>query len=559
MSIVAAPPEPTRASAPLRAPRGRLRRRLGWDWVSSALSVIIAGGAVARLIGDSWGLPLELHPDEWVVVHGAIQMAQSSSFEPPYFFRPDHVEMELSNLAYLAYSYLWHSSSPQKMYASNPAPFILISRTITACFGVAMIVVAYLIGKRFTRVVAVLAAFLVAFFPPFVDNSHFATPDVPLSFAFMIVILGCMRYLSQPSWANLLLACLGVSVATAIKYPGALGALMIAIVVIVSGVRARQWSRIFVHGAAAISAVIGFLFAISPVLFTNFGAVRSNLSAEAGSTHTGADGWGWSQNLGFYAQGFTNSAGIVVLACFALGVLWSIRLRLLQSVPLWTGAIVWVLLSSLPLHWDRWGLPMFLTPLLMAPLGAYYSFQYVRDRGAPTWQRWQRRGVACLGALVAANLMGGSVAVSASYLAQNTQSLAKDLAVRGIDLSSAVVDGYTPLQVGSYQDIFDKFEVLNGRLMLRNGQTSSATRYVVLSSSVDDRFATDSRYATEQRFYSMLDKQFPLVTTLDNTPPATPTALEPLSIWNSIGYVGRLAQGGLVGPKITVHEIPAQN
>ena len=147
-------------------------------------------------------------------------MAKRHSFEPKYFFRPDHVEMQLSNLAYLAYAHLFHGSSPQSVYASDPAPFILISRTITACFGVAMIVVAYLIGKRFTRAIGVLAAFLVAFFPTFVDQSHFATPDVPLSFALMIVILGCMRYLDSPSWGNLLLASLGVSVAIAIKYPG---------------------------------------------------------------------------------------------------------------------------------------------------------------------------------------------------------------------------------------------------------------------------------------------------------------------------------------------------
>jgi hypothetical protein len=464
--------------------------------------------------------------------------------------------MELSNLAYLAYSHLLHGSSPQKMYASNPAPFILISRTITACFGVAMIVVAYLIGKRFTRAVGVLAAFLVAFFPPFVDNSHFATPDVPLSFAFMIVILGCMRYLSRPSWGNLLLACLGVSMAIAIKYPGALGALMIAIVVIISGVRARAWRRIFVHGAGAIAAVIGFLFAISPTLFTNFAAVRSNLSAEAGTTHPGADGLGWSGNLGYYAQGFTTSAGLIVLACFALGVLWSIRLRLVQSIPLWSGALAWVILSDLPLHWDRWGLPMFLTPLLIAPLGAYYSFQYLRDKGAA---RWQRLGVMCVGAVAAVNLLSGSVAVSASYVARNTQSLAKNLAVRGIARPSAVVEGYTPLFPGDYQAIFDNFDIVNGRLMLLNGQAHPATRYVVLSSSMDDRFRTDPRYVAERRFYSMLEEQFPLVTTLPVTPPDTPTAVEPASIGNSRGYLGRLARGELVGPKITVYEIPAEN
>lgn len=293
------------ASRVAKAARRRAWRdwltKLRLNWLPAALTVIIVGGALARLLGGNWGLPLQLHPDEWVIVDGAIDMAKRHSFEPKFFFRPDHVEIQLSYLAYEAYAHLFHGSSVESLYTTHSAPlslgagpFILISRTITACFGVAMIVVAYLIGKRFTRAIGVLAAFLVAFFPTYVDQSHFATPDVPLSLTLMIVILGCMRYLDSPSWGNLLLASLGVSVAIAIKYPGALGAIMIAITVIISAVRARAWSRIFVHGAAALAAVVGFLFAISPVLFTNIQVVVSAMTGEAGDTALGADGLGWT-------------------------------------------------------------------------------------------------------------------------------------------------------------------------------------------------------------------------------------------------------------------------
>jgi Dolichyl-phosphate-mannose-protein mannosyltransferase len=531
------------------------RQRLRLDWVWAALTVIVLGGAVARLMGGSWGLPLDLNSDEWVIVNGAIDMAKRHSFEPPYFFRPDHVEMQLSNLAYLAYSHLFHGSSPETVYASDPAPFILISRTITGCFGVAMIAIAYLIGKRFTRVIGVLAAFLVAFFPPLVDHSHFASPDVPLTFAFMIVILACMRYLTSPSWGNLLLASLGVSVAIAIKYPGALGALMIAITVIVSGVQARAWSRILVHGAAAMAAVVGFLFAISPVLFTNVSVVVSYFAAQAGATHPGADGLGWFGNLYFYATGFATSADIILLVCFALGVLWSVRLRLLQSVPLWLGVFVWVILSRLPIHWERWALPMYLTPLLLAPIGAYYSFRYILDKGAARWLRW---GAVGLGAVVALNLVAGSVAVSARYVAKDTQTFATDFAARGIDHTNTIFEGYSPLLPGEPQTIFGAFTVIDGRLVLSSqGQNRSGMRYVVLSSSMYHRYKAEPRYVAEQKFYALLDKQFPLLKTYHPAPPGNPTVLEITSIWHSLGYLGEVAHGGLSGPTIKVYEIPA--
>ena len=538
-----------------RVPRRNWPKALRWDWVSTALTVIILGGAVARFLGGSWGLPLTFNPDEWVIVHGAIDMVKRNSFEPPYFFRPDHVEMQLSDLAYLAYSHLFHGSRPETLYAADPAPFYLISRTITGCFGVAMTVVAYLIGRRFTRATGVLAAFFVAFFPPFVNHSHFASPDVPLSLALMIVILGCMRYLTSPSWGNLLLGCFGVSVAIAIKYPGALGALMIAITVILSGVQARAWRRILVHGAAAIAAVIGFLFVISPVLFTNINAVVSSLVGNAGDSAPGADGLGWFGNLRFYAQGFATSAGIVLLACFALGVFWSIRLRLLQSVPLWSGVIYWAILSALPLHWERWGLPMYLTPLLIAPIGVYHSFRYLLDKSAARLLRW---GAAGLGVAMAANLVAGSVAVSARYLSKDTRTFAtEDFAERGINSTNTIFEGYTPTLPGAPVKVFDRFAVKGGHLMLSSrDHASSRLRYVALSSYLYGRFK-EPRYVTEHQFYAMMDQQFPLLTTY-NPVQVDPSVVEITSIRNALGYVAEVAHGGLSGPTIKVYEIPAE-
>ena len=527
--------------------------------MSTALTATIVGGASARLVGGSWGLPLDLNSDEWVIVRGALDMAKRHSFEPGYFFRPDHLEMQLSNLAYLAYSYTFHGSSPETLYATFPAPFILISRSITACFGIAMIVLAYLIGKRFARPIGVLAAFLVAFYPPFVTHSHFASPDVPLSLALMIVILGCMRYLTTPSWGNLLLSCLGVSAAIAIKYPGALGALMIAVSVIISGVQARAWSRILVHGAASIAAVVGFLFAISPVLFTNAHTTLSTLMAQAGDTHAGGDGLSWSGNMAYYAEGLATSAGVILLVCFALGVLWSIRLRLVQSIPLWLGAVVWVLLSRVPPHWERWALPMDLTPLLIAPIGVYYSWRYLRDKRANSpgiAARWLPWGALGLAVVMAANLVAGSVAVSARYVAKDTQTFAPRLAARGVSAANTISEGYSPLFPGGYTNIFGAFDVTRGRLVLSHDKNNSGMRFVVLSSDLFARYMTDPKYRVEQRFYTTMDKQFPLLTSYVPAQQTT-SALELVSIWGSLSYVADIARGGFSGPTIKLYEIPA--
>lgn len=529
--------------------------RLRLNWVSTSLIVIILGGALARFLGGSWGLPMEFHADEWVIVDGAVDMARRHSFEPAFYNRPDHFETQLSFLAYQAYAQIFRGSSVVNVHAVDPAPFILISRTITACFGVAMIVVAYLIGKRFTVAIGVMAAFLVAFFPMYVNDSHFATPDVPLSLTSMVVILTCMRYLTSPTWGNLLLASLGVSVSIAIKYPGALGAIMIAITVVTAGVQARAWGRILVHGAAALGAVIFFLFAISPVLFTNFQVVMSAITGEAGNIALGADGLGWAQSMGFYAKTFATSAGVILVLCFLLGVMWSVRLRLTQSIPLWLGAIYWVVLSDVPLHWDRWGLPMFLTPLLIAPIGIYYSYRYLVERRAAGWLRW---GAVGLGTVMVVNLLAGSVATTARFLAPETRTVAGlYFAAHGVDARNTIYEGYTPLTPNKARSIYGAFNVVRGRLEInRNRYPSPDFRYVALSSSMYSRYNADPKYARQQRQYARISKQFPLLATFSPAP-REHSALEILNTWSALGFVGHVMDGGLAGPTLKLHEIPA--
>jgi 4-amino-4-deoxy-L-arabinose transferase-like glycosyltransferase len=545
--------ELTAATGARRQARPDIRRMLRAHWVSAALTLIIVCGALARLLGGSWGLPLELHPDEWVIIDGALDMAKRNSFEPPYFFRPDHVEMQLSYVAYVTYAHFFDASSVGNAYASGASPFILISRTITACFGIAMIVVGYLIGKRFNRVIGVLAAFVMAFFPMYVDHSHFATPDVPLTLTLMIVILGCMRYLDSPSWGNLLLASIGVSISIAIKYPGVLGTIMIAITVITSAVQTRAWSRILAHGVVAIAAVVGFLFAISPSLFTKFQLVGSTIDAEGGTIHAGADGLGWFGNLGFYAATFASTAGIILLVCFALGVLWSVRLRLTQSIPLWLGAIYWVILSGVPLHWARWGLPMYLTPLLIAPIGVYYSFRYLLDNGAARWVRWSAVG---LGAVMTANLMLGSVAATAVYLTRDTRTTAKEyFAEHGINKTNSVYEGYTPFAPRSARSIYGQLRVSHNRLVLRRAPGNYRFHYVILSSLMYDRYKSGPKYAGRQKMYATMDKQLPLLTTFDPATRAS-SVLEITSIWNALGFLGHVARGANVGPTIKLYGFP---
>ena len=185
----------------------------------SLLLVIILIAVIVRVIGSRFGFPLLVHPDEWAVVDAVANMAKRHSFEPPWSLRPDHVEMKVDYILFAGYADVYRNTSVAAAFAHSPIPFYWIARLATAAFGVATVGLAYLIGARTSRRLGLVMAALFALFPAYVLNAHYATPDVPLTFAVMLLTYALMRYVRTTSWSSLLWASFAVALGIAIKYP----------------------------------------------------------------------------------------------------------------------------------------------------------------------------------------------------------------------------------------------------------------------------------------------------------------------------------------------------
>ncbi len=522
---------------------------------SGVIVVILAVllGIGLRVAGWTWGFPVDLHPDEWVITEGALDLVHRRSFEPSMFFRPDHVEIQLSYLAYTFYSHVFLHMPVEGGYARHPEHFLLISRAITTAFGVAMIVLAFLIGRRIHRTVGLIAAVLFALFPPFVENSQYATPDVPLTAALMLVVLGCMHYLAAPRYQSLLVASAATSVAIAIKFPGALGTVTIAVVVIWAAVRDREWLRIPRDGAISIIAVIGFLFAISPVLFTNSRAVIESLKDESGDTHMGAQVYGWSGNVQFYAHSYLLWAGVVVTVLSLAGLMVVIRKRVTQAVPLVAlGVVYWLGLSAVALHWPRWGLPMFATPLLLAAVASYYGYVWLRDRG--TLGRWLTPVATVLAVVALGNMVVNGAAFAARSIGQDTRiSMQPQLAALGITTKNSIYEGYTPLLPGAPKEIFTELKDVGGRLV----PTAPTKQYVVLSSCMEERYLANPSATAQRAFYGQLEAQAPVVATARAVPGWEHSSFEVLNMVRAPKPLSHWLSGGHTGCDIDVRRLQA--
>lgn len=527
-----------------RLGRGDLRIRL-------ALGGILAVAAALRIVGSRFGFPLLFHPDEYAVVDAAVDMARRNSLTPPWSYRPDHVEMKLDLGVFIGYAHLVDGKSVEASFAQDPTPYYFLARLMTGLFGVLTVLVAYLVGARWSRPVGLVAAGLFALFAPFVLNAHFATPDVPLTFAVMVLIWALMRYVESTSWRSLLAAAFAVALAVGIKYPGAVGALMIAVVVGATAWRDRDLRRFVAHGLGSAVAATGFLFVITPTLFLHPIEVREELRFQASGDRLGHPDLGLLGNLRFYAEGFVRPSGLVLAALVLVGLVVVVRSRRLDVLPWFTGLLVWVSLATLPMTWDRWGLPMWTTPLLLGSVGICWV-------GERCWSHVRLRWLPVLvGFVVAAHVTTGALVTSGSLAAPDTRQVALDWARQhGVTERQSTYEGYTPFLPGTSYLFFRTQVRDRGDRYLFLTTDKEPARYVVLSENMYSRVLNDPTLSREQSIYQYVFDNFDEVATFVPAGATPPSVVEPIAVTRRVRQLAGQLRGDLTGPVIRIFEIP---
>lgn len=517
---------------------------------SPALLVVVAVGLVLRVVGSDFGFPLLLHPDEWAVVDGVIDMARRGSFEPHFYLRPDHVEMKLDYLLFAAYALLVERTSIVAAFAADPVPFYWLARLLTAAFGVATIVLAHAVAKRWSPVAGLAAAVLFAIFPPFVTDAHFATPDVPLTFALMLVVYALVRYVEEPGRRFLLLACFAAALGVAIKYPGALFTVGIAATVVAAGVRDQTWRRVLGHGALALAAVPVALFVISPSLLTNFSGVRDELAIQSAGNRLGRPDLGLVGTMSYYAELYAGFSGLVLLVLAGLGLFVAVRARRLEVLPWFIGVVVWVALSTMPLSWVRWGIPMWTTPLLLAAVGFSHLVEVCRGRRL----RWVPLAA---GLVAGAHLSLASAASVASMVAPDTREASlRWVESRAILPEDTAFEGYTPFQPGDLGFFFAQAKPAAGGGYELTSKAGRPATHVVMSSTMYRRVLADDRFAEGRPVYAWVRANYELVASFDPARSAPPSVLEPVSAVRQARQLADFARGRPSGPRILVYALP---
>lgn len=193
-------------------------RRL-WSSVIEArvlVAITLLVGLGLRILGIEFGLPLQLHPDEWSQALTAQQM-HLGDLNPHFFRYPTFFIYQLFAVDQAANLF-----SKIAGISITTADFFLLGRLLSAVYGVFLVMAIYLLGSiTMNRIVGLMAAVLLALSPAMIEHSHYATVDVAATFWAVLALVFAVRA-AQRSNASFLITGIAAGLAVGTKYTAAL-------------------------------------------------------------------------------------------------------------------------------------------------------------------------------------------------------------------------------------------------------------------------------------------------------------------------------------------------
>lgn len=511
------------------------------------LTNIFTVSMLIRVIGVKHGFPLLTHPDEGFSLDPVLHMTRNHTLNTGYFNRPDQI-LSVINFFYLnAMSYLRFGDNFAVTFPLHQLNFYHYARLLISLLGSLIPIVAYKIGKEFKPNFAVPAALFFAFFPSYVLHSLYITPDIPLMLFTLIVIYFTIRYLTKNDEKSIYLAILFSAINTAEKYPGLISLAIVFLGIFIKSfehpadpIKIKLWRTTKILLRAGLVFVIA-LFFVAPYLFFNYPKVVEALIFESRSTHLGADNLGWGGNLTFYVQAFASWINIFQILLIGFGIYALIKWRNKHTLILLYGALYWILISVLSLHWERWALPMYITPLFLMAIGITYLWELIK-----TVPRLKLILLTLL-FLTFSQQFIRSVHIPVRMKFTDTRLIALNYCNQnGITPNNSLYEGYTPFLPGHPKFIFQE-----------NITENEDIHYVIVSSKMYERFYNEpARYEQEILFYENVRNTELLLAKYEPSPGATGT----IEQMDDIGfYIKQRLQLTLndryTGPTIEIYQI----
>jgi len=456
------------------------------------VAAIFLFSLLIRWMAVDHGFPLLTHPDEPAIIDPVFNMSLNRTLNPGVFYRPDQI-LYLLNFFFLnMLSLMKFGQNMAATFLSNQLFFYFYARFLIAIFGSLIPIVAYKIGKEIKSELALPAALVFALFPVYLKHSLYITPDIPITFFSLLIILLTLLYLNRNDEKFMYAAVIFSAFNTAEKYPGLISLSVVFLGMILKYLEdpeltfTKDWLKFIFQGIKYLLVYISALIITTPYIFIEHTKVLRSIIGAATPVHLGADGLGWGSNLIFYIQNFSSWTNVLALLFIVVGIFALIKWRNNHTLLLLYGALYWILLSKLSLHWERWGLPMYISPLFLIAIGITYAWQKTKNQ--PILKYFSIALIS--GFFLYQFIFTLQTPIRLSFTDTRFISLAY-CREQGITSENTYYEGYTPLFPQSPITIFN--------IDISKSETFD---YIILSSKMFDRFYYEPiRFEKQVKFY----------------------------------------------------------
>jgi len=513
------------------------------------LFVIFVASFVIRRIGLKFGFPLLTYHDEVYIIPPVYNMTLNRTLNSETFYRPDQILFFL-NFVYLNFvSYIHFGKSLASTFFDNQQLFYFHGRFLICIFGSLVPIVAYKIGKEFKLDFSIPAALIFAFFPSYVIHSHYISPDVLITLFTLIIIFFTIKFLKTEKRNYLYLATFFTAVNTAEKYPGLISTSIIFMGVLLyfskhvwKSEGNHDYKEFITLGIKLAGTFLLSLYLVAPNLFIHFGKVIDAISIETRTTHLGADNLGWLGNMLFYAKSYFSFINLIGIFLILFGIFFVIKSKEVKLLLIFYGIVYWIIISMLALHWERWALPMYITPNFLVAIGITYLIQLSKSK-----QILKYLSIGLIILFISHQFIH-SLSSSIKLSFRDTRLVALEFCEdNNITSENSLFEGYTPFNPQFANTVFDY-----------DYKTNDEIKHIIISSQMYQRyFAEPDRYYQEINFYDNLRENNELVYEISPTQVNSKNIVQ--AIDNVIYYMkvkfGIPTETRLNGPTIQIYKL----
>jgi 4-amino-4-deoxy-L-arabinose transferase-like glycosyltransferase len=484
------------------------------------IALILVLALLVRLWGVGYDLPFIYHPDEPYYITISQRIFKTGDLNPHFFNYPS-LFFYINAFSYVPYyqigriamdfntpgNILPPTSLTMGVTKAQTPSAVLLGRVITVLFGVGVVGLTYLGGKKLTRRASIgaLASLMVALSPTNVLHSRFMTPDTFVTFFALASFLASVLIYQQGKTWQYMFAGVCVGLAASSKYNGSL-----TIVILIASHFLRNGKSGLKRPVLYLTlALCGFVFFVTtPFAILDFPEFIGDLRYEAqhyATGHAGAEG----NTLAWYMHYLWRQAG-GLYGLAALSIIYGSLMHLKKTILLSVFPIVYFgFINRFIVRNDRTLLPMLPFLLLLSAWFIVDVFNRVR-----LWQPKLLRTLSTYGFL-------GIVATAIVFPTSKTVAHARRLMIETsretarIWIHDTLPPG-TKIAVGPYSAFVDpsKYDV-QGMLLIEHEPAwyvEKGFRYLVFGQGMYGRFYREpERYRDEVLKYNSLFSQFDLV------------------------------------------------